>query len=147
MVLAADVFYLLGIGASAVEVDEHDGAGVAGDFAFQAVGVHLQGFGVWLNEYGCESVFGDGEYGCDVGVGGYDYFVADVQLAYFHIGTENECKGIESVAHTDAVVCADVGGVGLFEAFCFFAAQVLSAVEHALRCGIYFGLVGEVDCL
>lgn len=75
----AQLTYLLGIGAEAVEMDYHDGTGAGGDVLLDEGVVDLEGVDAWLYEDGGEVVLGDGEDGGDIGVGGDDDFIAGVQ--------------------------------------------------------------------
>ena len=147
MVVFADAADLVGVGALAVEVHDHDGAGAGGDGRFDARGVDLIGGYVGLHEDGHEAVFGDGEYGGDIGVGGDDDFVAWLHDAHFHIGAEYPDECVEAVGAAYGIACADVVGVVFFKLFVFFALQVPAGIDYSADCLTDFVAVARGDFL
>ena len=84
-----DAAYLVGICAPAIEVHDHDGARSRCDGGLNKTLVNLQGVCIGFHEHGDEPVFGYGENGGDVGVGGDDDLVAWMQSSHLLIGTED----------------------------------------------------------
>ena len=58
-----DISYPIGIGTTAVEMDYHHGTGAWGNGLFDKGIVNLERVDIWLDKYGRQSVFGDGEDG------------------------------------------------------------------------------------
>ena len=119
-----------GVGASSVEVDEHEDFGAWCDGLDEGRGVEVERVFVHIDEHGLESVFGDGQDGGDEGVGWHQHFVSFCEFPHFHVGTEGECEGIQSIGHADTVSGADVGGIVLFKQVYCFALQIASAACH-----------------
>ena len=70
---------VLGIGATAVEVDKHQGSGLRRDSLFQEAVVYLKGVEARLNENGNQTIIGDGQNRRNKGVGRNHHFVAFMQ--------------------------------------------------------------------
>lgn len=147
IVLLADAADLVGVGALAVEVHDHDGAGAGGDGCFDARGVDLIGGYVGLHEDGHEAVFGDGEDGCYVGVGGDDDFVAGLHDAHFDVGAEYPDECVEAVGAAYGIAGADVVGIVFFKLFVLFALEIPAGVDYAADCLTDFVAVACGDFL
>jgi len=127
---AADVSYARGVGATTVEVDEHQDAGLRGDGRFDESVINLEGVGARFNEDGRESVRGNSKDGGNESVGRHQHLVALVQTPHLHVGTEYQGKRIESIGHADAMAGTNVLGIVLLEAGGGFTTQVPAGVHH-----------------
>ena len=141
VVFPAQLPYPIGIGTAAIEVDNHDGTGARGDGLFDELVVNLQRVDVGLYEDGLETVFRNGKDAGDIGIGRYNDFVALVEDAHLHIGTEDEGEGIEAIATAYAVLGADILGIVLFEA----TGSLTLEVPPTLQPLVGSMLVGFVD--
>lgn len=146
-VLFADAAYLVGVGALAVEVDDHDGAGAGRDGRLDARRVDLIGGNVGLYEDGHEAVLCDGEDRGYVGVGGDDHFVAWLHDTHFDVGAEYPDECVEAVGAAYGIAGADVVGVVFFKLFVLFALQIPAGVDGAADCLTDFVAVACGDFL
>lgn len=138
---SADVTDMVGIGALAVEMYNHYGTCSGSYRLLNACVVNLERVDARLDEHWLQVVLGDGEYGCDVCVGRHDYLVAVLHYAHLLVGTQNECKGVKSVAATYAVSCSDEAGELFAERLVLCSLQIPSAVYNALHGFAYLATV------
>ena len=122
------IFYLFRIGATAVEVNNHEGSGALGDGWLDEGIVDLEGIDIGLYEDGLQATVGDGEDGGDVGVGGHDDLVTLLHDTHLDVGTEDEFQRIKAVAAADAVAGSDIVGIVLLKLPCSLATQVPAAL-------------------
>ena len=122
-------------------------ARVRGVMACYQVGVDVVGGYVGLYQDRLEPVFCHGEYRGDIGVGRHDYLVAVLHYAHLLVGTQNECKGVKSVAATYAVSCSDETGELFAERLVLCSLQIPSVVYNALHGFAYLAAVLRCNTL
>ena len=138
---ATDVPYPVGIGAAAVEVDQHDGACLSGHGLLDEGVVYLQRVDVRLYQDGSEPILRDGKNRSNVGIGRHDDLVAILQATHLLVGSQHQRQGVQSVGHTDAMPRTDIAGIVLLEAARGLAPQVPAGAQHLVGSM----LVGAVD--
>ena len=141
-VLLAEVTDAGGVGAAAIEVDNHDGTGLFRDgLLYQAV-VYLERIDAGLHKHGHETVLGDGEDGGDVGVCWHDDLVAVLQPPQFLVGTEDERQRVEAVGTAHAVLRPDILGIVLLKSACGLPPQIPAAAQHLVGCVLVWFIDG-----
>jgi hypothetical protein len=129
-IATAKIPYPIGIGTTAVEMDNHDGTSAGSEGLLNEAVVNLQRRDVGLDENGCETVLGDGKDGGDIGVGRHDDFVAVAQASKFLIGSQDECQRIEAVGATHAVLRSNICSIVFLEASRCLASKVPPTLQH-----------------
>ena len=141
VVVSADVADMVGVGALAVEMYNHYGTCSGRYRLLDACVVNLERVDARLYEHRLQIVLGDGEYGCDICVRRHDHLVAVLHYAHLLVGTQDECKGIKSVAATYAVSGADEVGKLFAERLVLYSLQIPSAFYNALHGFAYLAAV------
>ena len=145
--LATDIPYPIGIGATTIKMNNHDGAGARGDGCLYQRIVNLQGIDGWLYQYGGESALCDGEDRCDIGVGRHDDLVALLYNAQFDVGTKDKRKRIETIGATYTILCANILSIVLFKLASGFTFQIPATIQYTTDSRTNLCIVQLVDSL
>ena len=144
-VTPAEVSNALSIGTTTIEMDNHQGSRAGGDGLLNERVINLQGVDIRLHQYRPQAVLGDGKNGGYVGVGWHDNLIAVLQPIKIYVRAQDECQGIQAVAHTNAVAGANVVGIVLLKAGSGISPQIPAGVHHAVDSLVDFLSIEGVD--
>ena len=105
-------------------MDEEDGFRLVGDALLDFLVVNLKGFRRGLHQTGNQPVFGNGEDGRDIGIGGHDDLITGMQKSHLDICTIDESEGVEPIAHTDTKPSTHILGICLLKQPEFISKQI-----------------------
>ena len=100
MILFRQRPYLFHAHGLTVEMHHHDGTGARRDGLFHSVGVDVAGIQRGFHQHGRAAVFGNGQKGGDVGVGGHDDFIARPEA----VRLDDEVERVQPVGHAEGVL-------------------------------------------
>lgn len=128
--LLGDGSYPIGIRTAAIEVHQEDGSGAGGDGGLDQGIIDLQGIQTGLDKDGNEAILSDGEDGGNVGIGRDNDFIARLQTAKLHAGTEHEDQSIEATGAADTKAGANILRISGLEIMTFLAQQIPAALNN-----------------
>ena len=137
----------LGIGATTIQMHDANCLGLGGDALLNSFIVDFQGIKTRLHEHGLQSVFGDGQYRSNIGIGGHNHLVARLHHAHFDISAEDPNQGIQAIGATHGIFRTDIIGIVFFKLLVLFALQVPAAVDHTGDSLLDFLIVQRGDFL
>ena len=130
------------VGGEAVEMDDHDGAGVRRDAAGEFRRIEVVSVGANVGENGFRAEGADGAARGNEGEGREEDFVTGLNTA----GAQGQDQGVRAGSEADAVSDATELGDFLFQRGAFAAQDELLRDHHAVDGGANLGADGGVLC-
>lgn len=133
IVFLAQSANLVGIGASAIEMNYQDSLRALGYCSLNPVVVNLQCLTPWLHEHRHQSVLRDSMYRRYESIGRHNDLISRLHHAELYICTENPNQRVESIAHSDTVFRTDIVGIVPLKLVVFLTAEIPPRVHYAVH--------------
>ena len=147
MMMPADVPNQGSIGATTIEMDNHDSACAWGDGTLYLCIVNLKRIEGRLHENGFQPTLSNSEDRGDVGIGRHDDLIPRLHHAHLDISAKNKGQGIETITATYAETGTDIIGIVLLKAARGLSFQIPSAVEYATDSLTNLCIIQVIDSL
>ena len=146
-IFMADLPYPLRPGATAIEMDEKEGASAGRQGGFKPVGVELECIRVGINKNRHKTVFRNGKNGSDIRISRDNHFVAGLEQSHLDPRTIDKSERIEAVSTTDTMPGANETRIFAFEGFDARPLKIAARGDNILYGLLDASAEGGRDCL